>query len=86
MKTAREGQLGGAEAQAALRQGQLLGQLGQALFVAWAYKAVLGLANLGQRLGQGLGALGQQYQGLAAALHALQQQDISQQVALWWVR
>ena len=50
--------------------------------MVWAYKAVLGLANLGQRLGQGLGALGQQYQGLATALPALQQQDISQQMAL----
>ena len=41
-----------------------------------------GLANLGQRLGQGLGALGQQYQGLATTLPALQAQDISQQMAL----
>ena len=41
-----------------------------------------GLANLGQRLGQGLGALGQQYQGLATTLPSLQAQDISQQMAL----
>ena len=41
-----------------------------------------GIANLGQRLGQGLGALGQQYQGLAQTLPTLQAQDISQQMAL----
>ena len=78
---AREGQLGSAEAQAALRQGQQLGRLGQAEF-GMGLQGGTGLANLGQRLGQGLGALGQQYQGLATALPALQQQDISQQMAL----
>jgi hypothetical protein len=78
---AREGQFGSAEAQAALRQGQQLGRLGQAEF-GMGLQGGTGIANLGQRLGQGLGALGQQYQGLATTLPALQQQDISQQMAL----
>ena len=78
---AREGQLGSAEAQTALRQGQQLGRLGQAEF-GMGLQGGTGLANLGQRLGQGLGALGQQYQGLAQTLPALQAQDISQQMAL----
>ncbi len=78
---AREGQLGSAEAQAALRQGQQLGRLGQAEF-GMGLQGGTGLANLGQRLGQGLGALGQQYQGLATTLPSLQAQDISQQMAL----
>jgi hypothetical protein len=78
---AREGQLGSAEALAALRQGQQLGRLGQTEF-GMGLQGGTGIANLGQRLGQGLGALGQQYQGLATTLPALQQQDISQQMAL----
>jgi hypothetical protein len=78
---AREGQLGSAEAQSALRQGQQLGQLGQTEF-GMGLQGGTGIANLGQRLGQGLGALGQQYQGLAQTLPTLQAQDISQQMAL----
>ena len=78
---AREGQFGSAEAQAALRQGQQLGQLGQTEF-GMGLQGGTGIANLGQRLGQGLGALGQQYQGLATTLPALQGQDISRLMAV----
>ena len=78
---AREGQFGSAEAQAALRQGQQLGRLGQAEF-GMGLQGGTGIANLGQRLGQGLGALGQQYQGLATTLPALQGQDISRLMAI----
>jgi hypothetical protein len=78
---AREGQFGSAEAQAALRQGQQLGQLGQTEF-GMGFQGGTGIANLGQRLGQGLGALGQQYQGLAQTLPTLQGQDISRLMAV----
>ena len=45
-----------------------------------------GLANLGQRLGQGLGALGQQYQGLAAAIACITATRYKSTSETWWIR
>jgi hypothetical protein len=64
-----------------MQRGQQLGALGQQEF-NMGLQGGQGIAGLGQQAAQGLGALGQQYSGMASLLPQLQQNDINQQLAL----
>ena len=64
-----------------MQRGQQLGALGQQQF-NMGLQGGQGIAGLGQQAAQGLGALGQQYSGMASLLPQLQQNDINQQLAL----
>ena len=64
-----------------MQRGQQLGALGQQEF-NMGLQGGQGIAGLGQQAAQGLGALGQQYSGMASLLPQLQQQDIQSQMAM----